>query len=947
MDGAMKTDKRPASPVASPSSLGSDGAAVAGRFAAQLASAADCELLLDKCVAGQQRVWLDEFVAAGGVVSASAYVRRKTTVPGTRVAVLAALACHPRLLSDAAMGAVLWPLRLDGESIELRQLSLDCLASVVSDSPRERALAWLRHVQRLTRDASLLGRVAQLLAADEDAGTPLSACAVLLAWLEQGDAAQQAAAKRELVLQGVQELCRRRVREDVLGPSMRLLLGKIRGSETTAIMCSGRDGALQVGATETVAQLEERLGGRLLFAGCVPQSGVFCRPDMPLSALAGCGTLRCEIWPVPWTLRVEGPSSVEAACRIDSRMTGEKALAFVAAFHLDDWSTHLLKVKGGRWIDAKQKLASLCSDGDTLELKVPPASVAVELPGAQEAKVVPLALALTVGEMIEGLGKNDCGLWMRMKGNNHPPGGSRQWLEPDSTLGECGVDGCHVLRCEPRPRRVVFECEGHEHAMEAMEQDNADVVLKRALQTAKKSGEWRLFRNGRSYVLFGWATLAQQGVPATEVLSLRVPDAPAVYLSAAEPPFVNDDPHLESDLFWEKQDQQLALLEAASLNSLVALMTSASTGSSVQLIQMILLTHHSFTTSPQLLRLLIQRGHHADRQHDVLIRVLKVLKQWFDVDHFLPDDIVDNIATYLARDIAPLDLKAPLQAIRNALLRWARGDTRLYNIREPPPPPLLPPPGAKQSFRVRDYEPLELARQITLPLFKVYSLIEARELFSQPWNNRKTQHKCPHVMEMVAAYNELANKVATSVVLATSARRRAKTMGHWLDTCAALQQLQNFHALSAVVSGLGNASVIRLRHTKEALSKRHARLLAEMSELCSMTGSFKNLRETVLRGDPPKIPYLGVYLSDLTFIEDGNPNTVTKKRPDSGESVELIFMAKRQLFHKMVSIIQTWQLVPYNLQPVESLQTFLAQLTVIDDKQMYAESLLREPREEK
>jgi hypothetical protein len=244
-------------------------------------------------------------------------------------------------------------------------------------------------------------------------------------------------------------------------------------------------------------------------------------------------------------------------------------------------------------------------------------------------------------------------------------------------------------------------------------------------------------------------------------------------------------------------------------------------------------------------------------------------------------------------------------------------------------------------------DPLELARQLTLPLFRVYSLIEARELFSQPWNSPKTQHKCPHVMEMIAAYNELAGKVATSIVLAASVRRRAKLMGHWLEVCAALQQLQNFHSLSAIVSGLGNAAVIRLRHSREAMAKKHLRLLQETGELCSMVGSFKHLREAVLKGDPPKIPYLGVYLSDLTFIEDGNPNTVTKKRPGAAEESEYIFMAKRQLFHKMVATIQTWQLVPYNLVPLEPVQQLVAHLSLFDDKQMYAESLLREPREEK
>ena len=279
-----------------------------------------------------------------------------------------------------------------------------------------------------------------------------------------------------------------------------------------------------------------------------------------------------------------------------------------------------------------------------------------------------LALGQTVAELLEAQGRPECGVWARVRGAD-AVGRTRRWLEPEATLLECGIDACHVLRCEPRPRNVLFECGGQSLAVEVMEQDPVETVERRAAQAASRgrlaAGEppLRLHRRARECALFGWATLAQQGVPAGETLQLR-PAAPlSIYLSAAEAPFVNDDPHLEADVFWEedKTGQGQLLLDAASLNALVALMTGPSAGSSVQVIQMILLTHHSFTSSAQLLRLLIQRG--RDRQHsDVVIRVLKVLKQWFDVDHFLPDTIVENIAVYLARDIVPLDLKASAEA---------------------------------------------------------------------------------------------------------------------------------------------------------------------------------------------------------------------------------------------------------------------------------------------
>ena len=46
----------------------------------------------------------------------------------------------------------------------------------------------------------------------------------------------------------------------------------------------------------------------------------------------------------------------------------------------------------------------------------------------------------------------------------------------------------------------------------------------------------------------------------------------------------------------------------------------------------------------------------------------------------------------------------------------------------------------------------------------------------------------------------------------------------------------------------------------------------KLQGLVSSDGRFRNLRDSLHRTDPPCIPYLGMYLSDLTFIEEGTPN---------------------------------------------------------------------------
>jgi hypothetical protein len=44
-------------------------------------------------------------------------------------------------------------------------------------------------------------------------------------------------------------------------------------------------------------------------------------------------------------------------------------------------------------------------------------------------------------------------------------------------------------------------------------------------------------------------------------------------------------------------------------------------------------------------------------------------------------------------------------------------------------------------------------------------------------------------------------------------------------------------------------------------------------------GNYKSYRSHLVNVQPPCMPYIGVFLSDLTFIEDGNPDTLNG-RPD-------------------------------------------------------------------
>lgn len=83
----------------------------------------------------------------------------------------------------------------------------------------------------------------------------------------------------------------------------------------------------------------------------------------------------------------------------------------------------------------------------------------------------------------------------------------------------------------------------------------------------------------------------------------------------------------------------------------------------------------------------------------------------------------------------------------------------------------------------------------------------------------------------------------------------------------------------------------------------------------------------------------GVYLTDLTFIEDGIPSIIKK--------TNLINFAKRAKTAEVIRDIQQYQNVGYSLQPVPELQDYILNnmQAAGDVHEMYDKSLQVEPRE--
>lgn len=108
----------------------------------------------------------------------------------------------------------------------------------------------------------------------------------------------------------------------------------------------------------------------------------------------------------------------------------------------------------------------------------------------------------------------------------------------------------------------------------------------------------------------------------------------------------------------------------------------------------------------------------------------------------------------------------------------------------------------------------------------------------------------------------------------------------------------------------------------------------------SPTKNYAAYRETIRNMAPPCVPFVGVYLTDWTFIGDGNPDFLREK---PGQ----INFNKRQKAAELIVQIQSYQSMPYHLTPVPVIVKFLEESleNPKDEKQLYDLSLELEPRE--
>ncbi|KAF2429771.1 guanine-nucleotide dissociation stimulator CDC25 [Tothia fuscella] len=377
-----------------------------------------------------------------------------------------------------------------------------------------------------------------------------------------------------------------------------------------------------------------------------------------------------------------------------------------------------------------------------------------------------------------------------------------------------------------------------------------------------------------------------------------------------------------------------------------------------------LLTYKSFTSANELFEMLVRRWSiqppeglsqedyqvWVDKKQKLIqFRVVNILKSWFDSYWMEPNDedskaLIQRVHTFAKDFVATTNTPgaAPLiQAIEQRMRGVEAPAKRLVlTLNQSTPAPILPKNMRKLKFL--DIDATEFARQLTIVESRLYGKIKATECLNKTWQRKLAPGEADPASNMkgfILHSNQLTNWVAQMILNQADVKRRVIVIKHFVGVADKCRQLNNFSTLTSIISALSTAPIHRLQRTWQQVNGKTKDTLEQMRKLMGSTRNFAEYRDTIHKANPPCVPFLGVYLTDLTFIEDGIPGIIKK--------TTLINFAKRAKTAEVIRDIQQYQNVPYPLQPVPELQEYiLSNMRQAGDvHEMYEMSLQVEPRE--
>uniref|UniRef100_A0AC34F2Z2 Ras-GEF domain-containing protein n=1 Tax=Panagrolaimus sp. ES5 TaxID=591445 RepID=A0AC34F2Z2_9BILA len=178
------------------------------------------------------------------------------------------------------------------------------------------------------------------------------------------------------------------------------------------------------------------------------------------------------------------------------------------------------------------------------------------------------------------------------------------------------------------------------------------------------------------------------------------------------------------------------------------------------------------------------------------------------------------------------------------------------------------PENVPENFDILKIKAEELAAQLTLRDLPVFKNISAEELTSGSWSQKNKNEIAPNIAEFTYRFNVICLWTQREILNATKNSRRVQLIEYFIKVSKKLLLLNNIHGAFAVTSALLCHSIFRLTKSWTKIGWHEKSTFEKLKKLFSADNNWESLRKLTDSRKTPCIPHIGIYLTDLMFIQN-------------------------------------------------------------------------------
>ncbi|XP_049821858.1 ral guanine nucleotide dissociation stimulator-like 1 isoform X3 [Aethina tumida] len=436
-----------------------------------------------------------------------------------------------------------------------------------------------------------------------------------------------------------------------------------------------------------------------------------------------------------------------------------------------------------------------------------------------------------------------------------------------------------------------------------------------------------------------------------------------------------------SHLEWETV--RVRFVKAGTLKKLVEALSTDDGELETTYINVFLATYRSFSTPKEVLKLLLQRYEELsdgpqngkpDQHEQHRKTLISALHVWLDS---YPEDFRDppnhpalcQLLNFCEDHLPATELEAK---VRHRLHRYSQ---------EANCEPILAPPAAfamrtmpvaeySRLYKLPDVPVRHFAEQLTRMDVDLFKKLVPHQCLGAVWSRRdkSRSHEAATVLATVNQFNAVSFRVISSILVDPTLKSsdRAAIISCWIDMAQELRLIKNFSSLKAIISGLQSNPIYRLQKSWASVPKEKIEVFDELARIFSEDNNQMVQRELLMREGTAKfadtvgendrqlkkviqiqnnhsanisfgtIPYLGTFLTDLTFIDTAIPDII---------SDGLINFDKRRKEFEVLAQIKLLQGAAnaYHFREDTSFNRWFDSILVLDDRVAYELSCQIEP----